>query len=110
MVPWNSQVSCSTMPMLDRRADAGHGGDVYPVKRDSAAVQLVEPHDQVDQCGLACPGRPDDCDRAPRLGHQRQVGINGFFFSGGSRGSSPLALLVFSGGSRGSSPLPVSAS
>ena len=52
---------------------AAHRGDVDAVERDPAAVQLVEPHDQVDQGGLAGPGRPDDRDGLPRLGDQRQV-------------------------------------
>ena len=48
-------------------------GDVDAVQGDPAAVDLVEPHDQVDQRGLAGAGRPDDGDRLAGRGDQRQV-------------------------------------
>ena len=73
IVPPNSHVSCSTMPMFERSSRRRIVGDVDAVERDGAAVELVEPHDQVDQRGLAGAGRPDDGDGLARLGDERQV-------------------------------------
>ena len=47
--------------------------DVLAVERDRPAVQLVEPHDQVDQGRLAGARRADDGDRLAGLGHQGEV-------------------------------------
>ena len=44
--------------------------DVMAVDHDPAGVDVVEPHQQIDQRGLARPGRPDDGHRAAGLGHQ----------------------------------------
>ncbi len=59
----------------DRRAQlvARHGRHVHAVQRDPPAGDLVEPHQQVDQRGLARAGRADDGHRVPRLHGQRQV-------------------------------------
>ena len=46
--------------------------DAAPVERDLAPVQLVEPHDQVDERGLARAGRADDRDRLAGLGDERE--------------------------------------
>src|SRR5207344_820115 len=64
-------VDLASVPRSALRSNTG-------MERDTAAVQLIEPHDQVDQCGLACPGRPDDGHRASRLGYQGQVGDQRF--------------------------------
>src|SRR5205814_750402 len=50
-----------------------HRGDVATVERDATAVQLVEPHDEVDQRRLACAGRADDGDGSAGFGDERQV-------------------------------------
>ena len=42
-------------------------GDVLAVEQDAAAVELVEPHDEVDEGGLAGAGRADDRDRLAGL-------------------------------------------
>ena len=66
--------------VLQHHADARRAGrarvivgDVDAVEGDPAAVELVEPHDQVDERGLAGAGRADDGDRLARLGDERQV-------------------------------------
>ena len=51
----------------------GHRGDIDPVKGDPATVELVEPHDEVDQRGLPRPGRADDRDGLPRLDDEVEV-------------------------------------
>jgi hypothetical protein len=66
-------VSCSTIPIEDRSSYPAHRRDVLAVQGDPAAVELVEPHDEVDQRRLAGTGRADDGDRAAGLGDQRQV-------------------------------------
>ena len=91
MVPWNSQVSCSTMPILDRNADRGTVAMSTPSRVMRPRVQLVEPHDQVDQRGLAGPGRPDDGHGAARLGHQREVSDQRLSGFPGFKGVVPLA-------------------
>ena len=73
IVPANSQVSCSTIPICARSAARGIDGDVDAVEGDPAAVELVEPHHQVDQRGLAGAGRADDRDRLARVRDQREV-------------------------------------
>ena len=71
MVPRNSQVSWRTIPISDRSGSAAHLRDVDVVEGDPAGVELVEPHDQVDQGRLAGPGRPDG--HRLRLDPQREV-------------------------------------
>ena len=39
-----------------------HIGDGYAVDRYTAAVDLKEPHEKIDHCGLARAGRADDGD------------------------------------------------
>ena len=46
--------------------------DVAAVERDRSAVELVEPHDEVDERRLARAGRSHDRDRLPGLGEQRE--------------------------------------
>ena len=65
--------------VLEHHADPGpqrlpaDGRDVDAVDQDPARVDVVEPHQQIDQGGLARPGRPDDRDGATGLRHQGQV-------------------------------------
>ena len=49
------------------------GGGVHPVQQDPAGVDLVEPHDQVDQGGLARTRGADDRHGLARFGGQGQV-------------------------------------
>ena len=66
--------------VLQHHADVGaqlrarHRAGVDPVQGDASLVDLVEPHEQVDQGRLASPGRPDDGDRLARFGDQAEVG------------------------------------
>src|SRR5699024_8179654 len=48
-------------------------GDVHAVDGDAAAVEVVEPHDEVDQRGLAGSGGADDGDGLAGLGGQVEV-------------------------------------
>ena len=73
IVPPNSHVSWSTMPMFERRSRRRIFEMSRPSRRDRAAVDLVEAHDQVHERGLARAGRADDRDRLARLGDERQV-------------------------------------
>ncbi len=52
-------------------------GDVLPVEQDAPAVEFVEPHDQVDQRGLARTVGPHDGDRLTGFDAERQVGDQG---------------------------------
>ena len=61
-------------PDLAAQRGPRHRGDVVAVDRDPAGVELVEPHHQVDQRGLAGAGRPDDRDRLAGARDQGQVG------------------------------------
>ena len=61
------------MPISPRSSSRVIVGDVDAVERDPAAVELVEPHEQVDQRGLAGAGRADDRDGLAGLDRQRQV-------------------------------------
>ena len=72
IVPPNSHVSCSTMPMFERSSRRAHLRDVEAVERDPPAVELVEAHDQVDERRLAGAGGPDDGDGLARLGDERR--------------------------------------
>ena len=58
-------------------ATAARGGASIAMSRPSsvmrAAVELVEPHDQVDERRLAGAGRPDDGDGLAGLGDEREV-------------------------------------
>ena len=47
--------------------------DVHSVDEDGAGIHVVEPHQQIDQGGLAGTGGPDDRHRAARLDDQRDV-------------------------------------
>ena len=72
--------------VLQHHADAGaqvvarEVADVDAVERDAAGVQLVEPHDEVDERRLARAGRPDDghgltgADREVEVLDERLVG------------------------------------
>ena len=53
---------------------AAEVGDVLTVEQDATAVELVEPHDEVDQRGLPRAGGTDDRDRLAGLDAERQVG------------------------------------
>ena len=55
------------------QAFPGQGADVLPVHRDAAGVHVVKAHQQVDDGGLARPGRPDDGDQLPCVGAHGQV-------------------------------------
>ena len=57
---------------------AGDRGDVEAVEGDGPAVDLVEPHEQVDQRRLASTGGSDYRHRLARLGDQREVGDERF--------------------------------
>ena len=59
--------------MFDAEVAAPHLRDVEPVERDGAAVDLVEPHDQVHERRLARAGGPDDGDGLARLRDEGQV-------------------------------------
>ena len=61
------------MPVSAAQLLAAHLRGVDAVEQDLARVDLVEPHQQVDQGGLAGAGRPDDRDRLARLDGQRHV-------------------------------------
>ncbi len=50
-----------------------HRRDVDTVERDATGVDLVEPHHQVDERGLARARRAHDRDRLAGLGDQREV-------------------------------------
>src|SRR6202521_4613918 len=52
---------------------APHPGDHAPVQCDPPGVQLIEPHDEVDQGGFSGACRTNDCNRVSRLGHEGQV-------------------------------------
>jgi hypothetical protein len=52
---------------------ARHAGDVHTVQGDPPAGHVVEPHQQIDQGGLARPGRPDDGHGLSGQDGQRQV-------------------------------------
>ena len=71
--PLNSQVSWSTIPVLERSSSLVIDGHVDTVKCDPPGLDLVKAHKQVDQSGLACPGGADDCHRLPRVDGQGQV-------------------------------------
>ena len=62
IVPWNSHVSWRTIPNDRRRSSRVMVAGVDAVDRDPPAVELVEPHQQVDERRLAGPGRTDDGD------------------------------------------------
>ena len=47
--------------------------DVVPADRHRPAVHIVEPHEQVDDGGLAATGRSDDGNALPVLHRQREV-------------------------------------
>ncbi len=47
--------------------------DVLAVHEDTAAVEFVEPHDEVHEGRLAGAGRPDDRDRLTRFDPERQI-------------------------------------
>ena len=59
--------------MRDAQVVPGQVADVDAVERDAAAVELVEPHDEVDERRLAGAGRPDDGDGL--TGAHRQVEV-----------------------------------
>ena len=69
--------------VLEHHPDAGaelvaaHLRDVATVEADRTAVELVEPHDQVHEGGLARAGRADDRDRGAGLGDKVQVADEG---------------------------------
>ena len=73
MVPANSHGSCSTMPVRARTSSRVSVGDVLAVEQDAAAVELVEPHDEVHERRLARTGRSDDRDGLAGLDLERQV-------------------------------------
>ncbi len=73
IVPPNSQVSCSTMPMRLRNASRRIAVMSTPSIVIRPRIQLVEAQDEVDQRRLARTGRADDGDGVARLGDQRQV-------------------------------------
>ena len=52
---------------------ARHRRDVAVVECDAAAVELVEPHDEVDERGLAGARRADDRHRRPRFSDEREI-------------------------------------
>ena len=60
-------------PEVLAQGAAGDLRDVAAVEGDAAAVELVEPHDEVHERRLAGARRPDDGDGLPGLGHERQV-------------------------------------
>ena len=70
MVPPNSQVSCSTMPIRDRSDCRLTVEMSTPSSRMRPGVDLVEPHQQVHQRRLARAGRPHDGHGAAGLGDQ----------------------------------------
>ena len=49
------------------------GGDVLPVDLDHAAIQLIKPHEQVDEGGFAAPGGADDGHHVARAHLQVHV-------------------------------------
>ena len=61
-------------PDLGAQGRSWHRRDVDTVHPDGAALQFVEPHDQVHQRGLAGTGRSDDRDSLARIDLERQVG------------------------------------
>ena len=61
------------MPISRAQVVPGQVGDVDAVEGDPAAVELVEPHDQVDQRGLAGAGRADDGHGLARLDDEVEV-------------------------------------
>ena len=58
---------------LASQVAAAHRGDVDAVQRDATGSQLVEPHDEVDERGLASPGRTHDRNGVAGLGDQGKV-------------------------------------
>ena len=55
------------------QGSAGHVPDVVAGDGDGAAVDIIEPHEQVDEGGLAAAGGPDDGDALAGLDVQVQV-------------------------------------
>src|SRR5450830_2048744 len=63
-----------------------HGAQTAPahlpgldaVERDGAALDVIETHEQIDECGLACSGRPDDGDGIALLDVKIHVPDQGF--------------------------------
>ena len=51
----------------------GELADIVAIERDATRVHVVEAHQQIDQRGLAGPGRAHDGDRRARLRRQGQV-------------------------------------
>src|SRR4051794_3777979 len=69
IVPEKSHVSCSTMPNMRRSALRL----TWRMSTHTAAVHVVEPHQQVDERRLAGAGLADDRDRLTGLHLERQV-------------------------------------
>ena len=60
MVPWNSQVSCNTMPKPSRRALRSKSFTLWPSSSNGAGVHIVKAHQQLDHGGFACAGGADN--------------------------------------------------
>ena len=60
-------------PDLGAQVLAPQPGDVDAVEGDAPGVEVVEPHDEVDQRGLAGAGRSDDGNRLTRLDAEAHV-------------------------------------
>ena len=73
MVPEKSWTSWRTRLKRPRRSSSAHLADVHAVHEDPPARHVVEPHQQVDQRGLARPGRADHAHALARLHLERHV-------------------------------------
>ena len=50
-----------------------HGSDIRAVHTDCTAVDIIKPHQQIDQRGFAASGRPDNCHTLP--GSDRNIAV-----------------------------------
>ena len=73
IVPWNSHVSWRTIPNVDRSSSRDIARLSMPSIVIRPLVDLVEPHQQVDQGRLAGAGRSDDGDHLARLHDEVEV-------------------------------------